>query len=369
MKYFLARLLSFKQIKNFIFYPILAPRYHFNTHAQSDNIHQRLSDIFFDNLDIAPHGFSSKELARTEVEENLRQANVAPEIEPIIGAAIKQTLPVFELNLSKLDNVFDIKSAAIPSLISFCHAIGKYSAIDIRICGGAAPLYNPRTMPAYKLFSILRDKKEITIWFGASQQNIAFLFRIWDEKSTGLFCRSNRTPYKRLPNSEMNRLLLEDKNGLFENDFHTREDVDFVFTWVNGSDPEWRNLLLKHKNEDEIDWDRYVNIDELKYSIRSVFLYAPWFRKIFILSNCRPPEWFIPNERVQWIDHSAVIDKRYLPTFNSHVIESHIWRIKDTVENIVYMNDDVFLNQFCLPDDFFTSNGKFSLISGNLMVW
>ena len=64
-------------------------------------------------------------------------------------------------------------------------------------------------------------------------------------------------------------------------------DIDLVYLWVDGSDPKWqakRNAFIGETVEGSSTncKGRYANNDELKYSLRSVEMYAPWIRKIFI---------------------------------------------------------------------------------------
>ena len=65
-------------------------------------------------------------------------------------------------------------------------------------------------------------------------------------------------------------------------------DIDLVYLWVDGSDPAWRakrNAFLgkAQDNSPENCKGRTADNDELKYSLRSVEMYAPWIRKIFIV--------------------------------------------------------------------------------------
>mgnify|MGYP003289841632 FL=1 len=67
-------------------------------------------------------------------------------------------------------------------------------------------------------------------------------------------------------------------------------DIDLVYLWVDGNDPIWRakrNAFIgETENSSSTNCEgRYANNDELKYSLRSVELYAPWIRKIFIITD------------------------------------------------------------------------------------
>ncbi len=152
----------------------------------------------------------------------------------------------------------------------------------------------------------------------------------------------------------------------------TTFDVDVVYTWVNGNDPEWRALLNEHsrtpddarepaRNADpseSLDPDRYVSRDELRYSLRSLLTFAPWVRQVYVVTNCKPPEWFDEtNERVTWVYHEEIIEPENLPTFSSHAIEASIHRIPGLSEHFLYFNDDLFLVKPVNKSDFFLPNG------------
>ena len=46
-------------------------------------------------------------------------------------------------------------------------------------------------------------------------------------------------------------------------------NIDAVFLWVNGSDPDWQESYERTIGE-SIDMKRFRDNDELKYSIRSI---------------------------------------------------------------------------------------------------
>lgn len=132
------------------------------------------------------------------------------------------------------------------------------------------------------------------------------------------------------------------------------QPVDVVYTWVNSDDPAWQELMAPYRGANTVDYDRYKQVDELRYSLRSLFTFAPWVRKVFIFTNCSPPAWFVPSERVLWVMHDEVIPEHYLPLFSSHSIETFIHQIPGLSERYVYFNDDVFLSAPVEPLDFFT---------------
>lgn len=144
-------------------------------------------------------------------------------------------------------------------------------------------------------------------------------------------------------------------------------EIDVVYTWVNGADLAWKRKKLQYLQQynkqvsQEAQSDaRFMNNEELRYSIRSVFLYAPWVNNIFIVTDNQIPEWLDSScTKVKIIDHKEIFLKHdFLPTFNSRAIEANLHHIQDLSEYFLYFNDDMFLGDFCLPEYFFSKNGK-----------
>lgn len=139
--------------------------------------------------------------------------------------------------------------------------------------------------------------------------------------------------------------------------------VDLVYLWVNGNDPEWiakRNKAIGKTDENStLNCDgRYADNDELKYSLRSAEMYAPWLRKIFIVTDNQVPEWLdTTNPKIQIIDHKEILPPEALPCFNSSVIEHFIARIPGLSERYLYANDDMYFNRPVTPEDFFGADG------------
>ncbi|MEO7117802.1 MAG: stealth conserved region 3 domain-containing protein, partial [Candidatus Limnocylindrales bacterium] len=134
--------------------------------------------------------------------------------------------------------------------------------------------------------------------------------------------------------------------------------IDAVYTWVDASDPGWREQLARFRDPATVDPDRFNQSDELRYSLRSLDLFAPWVRRIHIVSNCPPPAWFKPSDRVRWVDHSAFIPSDYLPLFSSRAIETFLHRVPELSEYFIYLCDDWLLWNDVVPSSFFTADGK-----------
>ena len=135
-------------------------------------------------------------------------------------------------------------------------------------------------------------------------------------------------------------------------------DIDLVYLWVNGRDPKWiakRKACIGDLSKAEENCaGRYVDNDELKYSLRSVEKNAPWIRKIFIVTDNQIPEWLdTSNPKIRVVDHTEILPSECLPCFNSVIIEHHLHKIPGLSEHFLYANDDMYINRPVTPEDFF----------------
>ncbi|MFJ8127625.1 stealth family protein [Streptomyces hydrogenans] len=139
--------------------------------------------------------------------------------------------------------------------------------------------------------------------------------------------------------------------------------VDVVYTWVDGSDPAWLRRRAEFSGEgyhaEAANAARYLSRDELRYSLRSLHMYAPWVRNIYLVTDDQTPDWLdtdLPGLKV--VSHKDVFrSPELLPTFNSHAIESQLHHIEGLSEHFLYFNDDVMLGNEVTPGDFFHANG------------
>ncbi|WP_338701561.1 stealth family protein [Streptomyces sp. Q6] len=139
--------------------------------------------------------------------------------------------------------------------------------------------------------------------------------------------------------------------------------VDAVYTWVDGNDPAWKQRKAQAKGEvyhaESASDARFISRDELRYSVRSLHLFAPWIRNIYIVTDDQVPEWLredLPGLRIA--SHREIFrNPADLPTFNSHSIESQLHHIEGLAEHFLYFNDDMFMGRPVAPHAFFTPSG------------
>ena len=151
-------------------------------------------------------------------------------------------------------------------------------------------------------------------------------------------------------------------------------DIDMVFSWVDGNDPEFRArraaAMADYVVGEGDDADaRICQIDELKYALRSVHAFAPWVRRIFIATDAPVPEWLAPHPKVTIVraeDHFT--DVSALPVYNSHAVETQLHHIRGLAEHFLYSNDDMFFGRPLSPSVFFSPGGVTKFIEAQTRI-
>jgi hypothetical protein len=140
-------------------------------------------------------------------------------------------------------------------------------------------------------------------------------------------------------------------------------DIDMVFSWVDGNDPEFQKRRAERMKdvvvgEGDDSEARFRQIDELKYALRSVYLFAPWVRRIFIVTDSPKPSWLADHPAVTFVrSEEFFTDPAALPTHNSQAVESQLQHIPGLSEHFLYSNDDMFFGRPVQPGMFFSPGG------------
>jgi hypothetical protein len=141
------------------------------------------------------------------------------------------------------------------------------------------------------------------------------------------------------------------------------EDVDMVFSWVDGSSSDFQRQRAAQMAEYVVgEGDdgpaRYRHVDELRYALRSVHMYAPWVRRIFIATDSPAPAWLLDHPKVTIVRSEEFFgDTSVLPIHNSHAVEAQLHRIDGLAEHFLYSNDDMFFGRPVEPELFFSPAG------------
>jgi hypothetical protein len=144
--------------------------------------------------------------------------------------------------------------------------------------------------------------------------------------------------------------------------------VDAVYTWVDGSDPAW--LARKDaawsasgagpRHPLSANASRFASREELRYSLRSLEMYAGWVRHVYLVTDQQVPDWLRRDHpRLTVVDHRDIFPAGGvgLPTFNSHAIEARLHHIEGLADHYLYLNDDVFFGRPVAPELFFLASG------------
>ncbi|PYG01756.1 Stealth protein CR1, conserved region 1 [Georgenia satyanarayanai] len=160
--------------------------------------------------------------------------------------------------------------------------------------------------------------------------------------------------------------------------FDAAVPVDVVYTWVDGEDPVWNAGRLaalgvpadQRHTAEATHASRFRSQDELRYSLRSLETFAPWVRRVHIVTAGQVPDWLdTGHPRVRVVDHRDIFtDPGVLPVFNSHAIESQLHHVPGLAEQYLYLNDDVFFGRPVTPSLFFHSNGLAKFFTSSALM-
>src|SRR5699024_10218637 len=104
-----------------------------------------------------------------------------------------------------------------------------------------------------------------------------------------------------------------------------------------------------------VDESRYLDSEELRYSLRSLRRYANWVRRIHLVTDGQVPHWLdADHPRITVIDHADLLGGC---RFNSAADEPALHRIPGQAEHSLSRNDDAFFARIAPPGDFFHAAG------------
>ena len=131
--------------------------------------------------------------------------------------------------------------------------------------------------------------------------------------------------------------------------FINKEPVDILIKYIDLSDKNLKRSSIKQIYKD-------FDNQEIKYSLRSVFQYIPWIRKIFILMPNEIIKSFKCPEEIE--DKIIYIKDRDLLGFDSaniHAFTFNLYKMENfsISKNFLYMEDDFFYGKNLKKYDFF----------------
>lgn len=140
-----------------------------------------------------------------------------------------------------------------------------------------------------------------------------------------------------------------------------KNEIDFVVTWVDMDDPIWKESFKQYRgkidnSKNEVSEARFRDYGFMKYWFRGIDKFAPWVRKIHFVTCGQKPEWLDENHpKLVLVDHKDFIPEKYLPVFNSNLIEIYLHKIPNLSEQFVYFNDDIFVIDHLTEERFFVN--------------
>eukprot|EP00873_Tetraselmis_striata_P029290 jgi/Tetstr1/449554/TSEL_036641.t1 len=132
------------------------------------------------------------------------------------------------------------------------------------------------------------------------------------------------------------------------------EHMSIVISWVNGSDPEYRQLRMQYGGRQNVGTSRDRDNGELRHALRSIERYMPWHKgAIFLVTPGHHPSWLdMSHPRVRVVNQDTLLPEHATPTFSSNVVEQFLHKIPGLSDIFLYWNDDFFLGRPVAASDF-----------------
>ena len=141
------------------------------------------------------------------------------------------------------------------------------------------------------------------------------------------------------------------------------EKIDAVITWVDGSEPNYKLKLEENLKNKKIINRQYTQANEIDFCVASIIKFAPFVRKIFIVTDKQKPRFsgirhMVSLEKIEIIDHEEIFRDNLdcMPSFNIRSIDALLFKIKNLSDKFIYFNDDMFLIRETNKKDWFKDN-------------
>jgi UDP-glucose 4-epimerase len=271
------------------------------------------------------------------------------------------SIPALAVDMEHRERAF----AALAALAETEPLYVKVKGRDAALASAAGTLVDADTLRAYRP----RITRSRSLRYGAALGVRVEFWRMGEELIEAP--ADNALLRRRTPRTDVEPAVVERYgrawqtiDGMFDpQPAEFTEDVDIVFSWVDGSSSDFQRqraarLAEYVVGEGDDGPARYRHVDELRYALRSVHMYAPWVRRIFIATDSPAPAWLQEHPKVTIVrSEEFFADPSVLPTHNSHAVEAQLHRIPGLAEHFLYSNDDMFFGRQVEPELFFTPGG------------
>ncbi|OUM63912.1 hypothetical protein PIROE2DRAFT_69323 [Piromyces sp. E2] len=156
------------------------------------------------------------------------------------------------------------------------------------------------------------------------------------------------------PQKEVSKLEMKEIDFLLKYANRTRE-IEEEWQWVSDISIVYK---LEKDNNDDGASNTFTKYKQLKYSLRSIEKYLPWFKgKIFIVTNESDEKisWINKkNKRITVIPQSQLIPKDKIS--NRSTVEMYLDKIPGLTEKFIYMKPNHFFIKYTHPHFFFSTD-------------
>ncbi|OZE98134.1 stealth family protein [Rhodococcoides fascians] len=285
--------------------------------------------------------------------------------------------PVIAIDDSRRAALRDALVAACTAEPFYCKTVDVKRGKAVLVADGGLD-----DSPNARIFRLFRPRAEPTsgLNYGAST---AVQIELWDISASEIVLPVENSLTRRTIKPEEAVRGTVDRFGktwpTIENMFadHASDinfDIDIVFSWVDGSSAEFQAQRARRMQnyvvgEGDASAARFRQIDELKYALRSIHMYAPWIRRIFVATDSDRPSWLADDPRVTFVPSEAFfVDTSVLPTHNSQAVECQLHHIPGLSEHFLYSNDDMFFGRPVGPQMFFSPGGISMFIEAPIRI-
>jgi UDP-glucose 4-epimerase len=292
---------------------------------------------------------------------------------PLLLIRRDRSTPVLVVDLERREDALQALRAHLPADPFYVRTKGTPAVpLEDAATPGAAPsaarIFRPRITSARTLRYGSRYAARVEFWRFGSE--------LTEAPDDNVLTR-RLTPTSELTFTDVERYgrLWRTIDGMFDaHEDEFLEPVDIVFSWVDGSASQFQQhraaQLASHVvGEGDDGPARYRHVDELRYALRSVHMYAPWIRRIFVATDSPAPSWLAEHPQVTIVrSEEFFADPAVLPTHNSHAVEAQLHRIPGLSEHFLYSNDDMFFGRTVEPEMFFTPAGHTRFVESPVRI-
>ena len=167
-----------------------------------------------------------------------------------------------------------------------------------------------------------------------------------------------KTEYYNTTIKRVNTNIKSKKQTDISKKYDINTPIDIILLWTNMNDKKWIKNYAKYNNVKDISHARYTDYGELELSLFTINKFMPWIRKIFIITECKLPDYTKKYKNIISIHQDVILQNSpaLRPNFNSNVIESLFYKIPELSEIFLFGCDDYFVGSYIPKSYWFNSD-------------